>query len=308
MKRSTAAALLSLVLAPTPGLAADLGALPLTTPGRSGNDLVEVGTNWYIRGDLAVGFDDVPTLTYPGIATSLPGSAPVNVPAGSSNTFNTNFVGGLGVGYRYNDMLRFDATYEYRAGSGLNVTTTGIVCPYGDTSSSGYVYDTSQTCNSALTMKQHNNVVLANAYLDLGNYWGFTPYVGAGAGVNANSISGSATYTRAADGAAYTGVTVSPGTPNVWVDRNGNAVNPQPGIAFANQAWNQAINSTKYHFAFALTAGVGFALGPQATLDINYRYLNLGSTSVVFVNPTSGVIKTSSSAQDARIGIRYLLN
>ena len=309
MKRSTAAALLSLFLAPAPGLAADLlGAMPLAEPAARGpGDLVEVGTNWYIRGDLAVGFDQLPTLTYPNIATSLPGSTAINVPGGS-NTLKSNWVAGIGFGYRYNDMVRFDATYDYLAGSGLNVATSGIVCPSGATTPTGYIYDATQTCNSTLTLKQHNNVVLANAYVDLGNYWGFTPYLGAGAGLNVNSISGSAVYANAATGSPYGGTAANGVTPAVWVDKGGNTLNPQPGVPFATPSWNQAINTTKYNFAFALMAGVGFALSPEATLDINYRYLNLGSSSLVFTNPTGGVIKTSSSTQDARVGIRYLLN
>ena len=307
MKRSTAAALLSLFLAPTPGFAADLGAMPLMDSAKAPGEFTEVGTNWYIRGDIAVGFDELPTLTYPNIATTLPGSTAISSP-GNSNTLKSNWVAGIGVGYRYNDMIRFDATYDYLAGSGLNVATIGIVCPTGATTPTGYIYDVTQTCNSALTMKQHNNVLLANAYVDLGNYWGFTPYLGAGAGLNVNSISGSATYTNAANGSPYGGMVTSPGTPAVWVDKAGNTLVPQPGIPFATQGWNQAINTTKYNLAFALMAGVGFALSPQATLDINYRYLNLGTSSVVFTNPTGGVIKTTASTQDARVGIRYLLN
>jgi opacity protein-like surface antigen len=55
-------------------------------------------------------------------------------------------------------------------------------------------------------------------------------------------------------------------------------------------------------------AGVGFALTPSATLDINYRYMNLGSPSITINNPTGSVIKANASAQDLRVGIRYLLN
>lgn len=309
MKRSTAAALLSLFLAPAPVLAADLGAGAFSVPrSAAAGESVEIGTNWYIRGDIGAGFDSLPTLTFPTLATSLPGSNPVNNPAGSTSKFNTNFLAGIGIGFKYNDYLRFEASYDYRAGSGLGVTTTGIVCPSGAAVPTGYIYDPTVTCNSNLKLKQHDNVLLANAYVDLGDYFGLTPYVGAGAGLNVNSLSGSATYTTAATGASYPGTAPAVGVPGTWVNKTGAVLTPQPGAPFFGPAWDNKINATKYNLAFALMAGVGYALSSTATLDVNYRYMNLGTTSLTLKNPTGAVIKTSASSQDVRVGIRYLLN
>jgi len=323
MKRSTAAALLSLFLAPAPGLAADLlGAMPLAEPAARGpGDLVEVGTNWYIRGDMGFSFDTAPTLTYPNVLTPPPpGLATIANPAGygpssSGHDFNV----GLGIGYRYNDYLRFDATYEYRTGAGTSQVNGGIVCPYyaaGETSQGGptpillgYAYETNQTCNSYLTLKQHNNVGLANAYVDLGTYWGITPYIGAGAGLNVNSASGTLNYFKTSDGTSYRADLSPTGQyPHIWVDPYGNAINPQPNIPFAPQNWDRKINSTTYSLAIALMAGVGIQLTPNATLDLNYRYLNLGTTKLSLNNGAGAVITSKNNAQDLRVGMRYLLN
>jgi opacity protein-like surface antigen len=315
MKRSTAVALLSMFLAPASGYAADLSSMPLTVPQSDApGAMVEVGTNWYIRGDIGVGLENLPSLSYPNIGTALPGSALVNTQSVTNNSAAT-FNGGVGVGYKFNNYLRFDATYEYRTAPGLGVTSSGIVCPYSATvvnnaaGPAGYLYDPTQTCNSNLSVRQFNNVGMANAYVDLGDYYGFTPYVGAGAGLNANTITGSMAYTQAVNGAPYPGSPLgSVGIPNAWVNKTGALIAPQPAIPFDGQAWDRSINVTKYNFAFSIMAGVGYALGPNAILDIGYRYMNLGASTVNLNNPTGATIKTAGSSQDARIGIRYLLN
>lgn len=323
MKRSSAAALLSLFLAPAPGLAADLGAsMPMAASASqaSGNS-VEVGTNWYIRGDLGFSFDTAPTLTYPNVLTPPPaGLATVANPVGyAGSTPQHNFNAGLGIGFRYNDFLRFDATYEYRTGQGTSQTNTGIVCPYAASGEStqgtppvllGYSYETTQTCNSYLTLKQHNNVGLANAYVDLGTYWGITPYVGAGAGVNVNSATGTLTYNKTSDGTPYRADLSPTGQfPHVWVDPvTGRMINPAPNIPFAPQNWDRTINSTKYSLAIALMGGVGIQLGANTTLDLGYRYLNLGTTKLSLNNGAQAVITQKNVSQDVRVGVRYLLN
>ena len=290
MKRSTAAALLSLFVAPAAGLAADLGAMPMAgSTSQAPGSFVEVGANWYIRGDLAFSFDNAPTLTYPNLLTPPPaGLATVANPVGyGPSSPQHNFNAGIGVGFRYNDYLRFDATYEYRTGAGASQTNSGIVCPYAASGVStqgtpvvllGYSYETNQTCNSFLTLKQHNNVALANAYVDLGTYWGITPYVGAGAGLNVNSATGTLTYNKSSDGTPYRADLSPTGQfPHQWVDPvTGLAVNPQPNIPFGPQNWDRKIASTTYSLAIALMGGVGIQLGANATLDLGIAISILG--------------------------------
>ena len=282
---------------------------------------VEIGTNWYIRGDLGFSFDTAPTLTYPNQLTPPPaGLATVANPVGyGPSNPQHNFNIGLGVGYKYNDYLRFDATYEYRTGGGTSSTTNGIICPYAASGEStqgtppielGYAYEANQTCNSYLSLKQHNNVGLANAYVDLGNYWGLTPYIGAGAGLAVNSASGTLTYKKTSDGTPYRADLSPTGTfPHVWVDPfTGNPINPQPNIPFTTQNWDRKIASTTYSLAIALMAGVGYQIGPNTTLDFNYRYLNLGTTKLSLNNGAQAVLTSKNVSQDLRFGIRYLLN
>ena len=65
MKLVTKAALASLALA-APAQAADLfdAAPPASFPESQAPTTVEIGSNWYLRGDIGVSFEDGPTVSY----------------------------------------------------------------------------------------------------------------------------------------------------------------------------------------------------------------------------------------------------
>ena len=137
-------------------------------------------------------------------------------------------------------------------------------------------YDPAPAIGS-LSSKQHDNTFLGNAYVDLGTYSGFTPYVGGGLGLNINSLTQNLNFYETANNSPYaadlTPTGIAP-VPAVWVNPLGLPIVPQPPIPFALQNWNRSLTSTTYHLAWALSAGVGFHLTPSATLDVSYRYLN----------------------------------
>jgi len=308
-----------LTAAAWPAAAADLlgTAPPLTMPASQGPMTFEVGSNWYLRGDLGVGFDQTPTISLSSLSTPPPGLVGAPFPTSSETGWSTtNFTGGVGAGYRFNDYLRFDATWDYLTGPG-GARQTAVVCPYGLTGVAGktppraklgYLYDTSDACNATTDVRQYNNTFLANAYVDLGTYGGFTPYVGGGVGFNMNVMSGSLNAYETANGLPYAAnLTPAGGYPQVWVDPNGNPIAPQPNIAFAQQNWGRSISSTTYTFAWALAGGLGFQLNPSTTLDIGYRYLNNGEITRL-INPQTGLtLRQNNVSQQVRVGIRYVL-
>jgi opacity protein-like surface antigen len=321
MKVLTSLACAGLTVAAWPASAADLlgTAPPLTMPATEGSTMFEAGSNWYLRGELGISFDEAPTISLSGISTPPPGlvATPLTTAAGTGWS-TTNFTGGLGAGYRFNDYLRFDATWDYLNGPN-GTRQTAVVCPYGLTGKSsptpphqqlGYLYNTSDTCNATTDVRQYNNAFLANAYVDLGTYGGFTPYVGGGLGFNMNVLSGSLNTYQTNNGLPY-GANLSPAAgatyPQVWVDQYGNAIAPQPNVAFAPQNWSRSISSTTYTFAWALSAGFGFQLNPSATIDIGYRYLNSGEITRL-INPQTGLtMRQNNASQQLRVGIRYVL-
>jgi opacity protein-like surface antigen len=290
---------------------------PLTMPASQSPTLFEVGPNWYVRGDLGVSFDDAPTLSLPGLSAPPPGFYGSTLPAyAGQNIHSTDFTGGVGAGYRFNNYLRLDATWDYRGAPGGSSQTT-VVCPYGLTGLTsqvppnpllGYLYNTSNTCIGQASIKQHNNTFLGNAYADLGTYYGFTPYVGGGLGFNINTLSGNLAFNETANGQPYAADLSPVGAyPQIWLDPYGNPIAPQPNIAFAPQNWNRTFGSTTYSLAWALAAGIGFQLTPSATLEIGYRYLNSGTINTL-INPQTGMaVRENNWSQQIRVGLRYSL-
>jgi len=127
-------------------------------------------------------------------------------------------------------------------------------------------------------------VALANAYLDLGTWWSMTPFVGAGVGAARVSI---ANFT------------------DERIANNGGTV--LPSLAFGD-------NVAKWNLAWALHAGVAYNFSPNFTVQLAYRYLNMGDgltgdlrtfdgTNII-VNPTT--FKNISS-QDLMLGVRWNL-
>ena len=54
--------------------------------------------------------------------------------------------------------------------------------------------------------------------------------------------------------------------------------------------------------------GFGYQLTPSATLDIGYRYLNTGATTLYVTSPAAATIKNTNVSQEIKVGIRYMAN
>ena len=274
----------------------------------------EFASGWYLRGDVGWTRTNVPKLNYDGSLLST--------------TDNRNaWTAGLGVGYQWNSWLRTDATLDYSDKMTMSHSTLlapgggAIVCPYALQGVStqganpvelGYLYDTTNTCRNDAAAKQTRLTFLLNGYIDLGNWYGVTPYVGGGIGATGTQIQGTSTYLKTSDGSVYNANLTPTGTyPNVWVDAAGNPVGTphvgsdpsKPALTFAQQNWNTSIHQRFYRFAWSLTGGFAYDIAPHMKLDINYRYVNLGSYQVV--DPNGAVQNKTASTQDVRVGLRW---
>jgi opacity protein-like surface antigen len=89
-------------------------------------------------------------------------------------------------------------------------------------------------------------VVLANAYVDLGTWWCITPFIGAGVGGARVAING------------FTDAGIA--------NQGGGAL---PGLAYAD-------NVSKWNFAWAVHAGLAYKVTPNFTVELAYRYLDMG--------------------------------
>jgi opacity protein-like surface antigen len=126
-------------------------------------------------------------------------------------------------------------------------------------------------------------VVLANAYADLGTWWCITPFIGAGVGGARVSINN------------FTDQGITAGGP------------PIASLAFGD-------NVSKWNFAWAVHAGLAYKVTPNFTIELAYRYLDMGDgltgdlrtfdgTNNVF-NPTTFKNITS---HDLKLGVRWNL-
>jgi opacity protein-like surface antigen len=123
-------------------------------------------------------------------------------------------------------------------------------------------------------------VLLANAYFDLGTWWCLTPFVGAGVGFS-----------------------------RVTIDhfRDNNIIEGGGGVADAASKWN---------FAWALHAGLAYRVTPGFTVELAYRYLNLGDgiTADVFnIDGTNSTIGNGTTfhgltSHDLKLGVRWSLD
>lgn len=119
-------------------------------------------------------------------------------------------------------------------------------------------------------------LLLANAYFDLGTWHGMTPYVGAGIGASRNTI-------------------------HNFTDTN----TPNNGSAYA-------ATDSKWDFAWALHAGMGFQVTENLTLDVAYRYTDLGdaqSGDIITYTGTNTVTNPmhfkSLTSHDVMVGMRW---
>src|SRR5437868_12425524 len=128
-------------------------------------------------------------------------------------------------------------------------------------------------------------VVLGNAYVDLGTWWCMTPFIGAGVGGARVAI-------------------------NNFTDQRlaNNGFGALPGLAFGD-------NVAKWNFAWALHAGVAYKVTPNFTVELAYRYLDMGNgltgdlhafdgTNAI-VNPTTF---KSITSHDLKLGVRWDLS
>ena len=129
-------------------------------------------------------------------------------------------------------------------------------------------------------------VFLANAYVDLGTWWCVTPFIGAGIGGSYNTIK---SFTDI--GATQVG---------------GNTI----------LSTTFGADHSKWNFAWALYAGLAYQVTPNFTVELAYRYLNLGDAAtgptnsfdgVTVVNGTPFVFKELTS-QDVKLGLRWMFN
>lgn len=227
-------------------------------------------TGFYLRGDLGVANTNASNLnsTYRD-GNTLASLGTVEGPVSVGDPFLL----GLGVGYQFNAWLRADITGEYRNNINYRASST---YQWGSPGNSPCDPTSGIWCGDAYTGQVKTGLFLANGYVDIGSWGGFTPYVGGGVGLAAYQVSG------LTDNSLYPG-----------------------GFGFAN-------NYNGTNFAWALTTGVAYRFSSTLLLDVSYRYVNMGAfnTGVIACNDHTSchgeIQHFNVASNDLRIGLRWL--
>ncbi|MHB8883464.1 MAG: outer membrane protein [Methylovirgula sp.] len=217
-------------------------------------------SGWYLRGDVGVGLNQ---------SSNFISSAASTVSGFRYNGYGigTQAIFGLGVGYQFNNWFRADVTGEYRTDSKY-WANEGYAAGVGyGAGSDGYF--------GAV----RNAVFLANGYVDLGTWYGFTPFVGAGVGVADTNFHGLMDV----------------------------------GLGPSNYGgFGTASDRTSAQLAWALMAGVDYAIAPNWRVELSYRYLDMGSvrSNGIMCLPTCAPPYETQSfhmaSNDIRVGLRYI--
>lgn len=172
-----ASALAATILLPmTPALAADYDP-PIYVDQAPDYQPVEVGSGWYLRGDVAY----LPQKSFKNGDFTFPPTITNNK---SFSESEDAVFGSIGFGYHFNDYLRADLNLGYLPGNQVNLSydnTADVTSP------------TLPTLGSA-SVKNYAFTGMLNGYVDLGTYVGVTPYLGAGIGLIRSTHKLSATY------------------------------------------------------------------------------------------------------------------
>ena len=172
MKLTLRMALVALALAPlTPVHAADYDP-PVYVDQAPDYVPVEVGSGWYLRGDVSY----LPQKSFDNQDFA-------SATASFSNKEDPIFAS-IGFGYHFNDYLRADLNLGYLPGNKIGV---------GYDDSATVIAPATATVASA-SLKNYAYSGMLNGYVDLGTYVGITPYLGAGIGVVRSKRSLSASY------------------------------------------------------------------------------------------------------------------
>ena len=194
------------------------------------------------------------------------------------HTFTGGTSYGLGVGYQFNSWLRADVTGEYRSKVNFSGNDFAVIRGLNGVAGLSPLGDTYNGGYSSW-------VALANMYVDLGTWWCITPFIGAGVGGAYNKTTG------LSDLATFP------------------ANNTSSGLY-------QASGSEKWNLAWAVHAGLAYKVSNNFTVELAYRYLDLGTAVTGRGDNFAGTLNGGGRpfeyrdlvSHDVKLGVRWSLD
>lgn len=271
--------------------------LPMTKP-------VEVGTGWYLRGDLAynISKDDVHSnvTTVGPLSSSSDFSIPTSSFAVTSVSKDTTPISGsIGFGYHFNDYLRADIDVGVLSMNKSNYESPGS-CEGTTTitnNATGAVLSTqpgTASCDSNIAVQTNVWYGMLNGYFDLGTYAGLTPYVGAGVGFAYAPVKFSTSATCKAS-------QTSNGTTTTTFLCDGQSSASDASVNYAGSSYK----NNSFSFAYALSAGFAYQMTKNLSLDVGYQYIDAPNAQYAAVGDSGPYIGKGLSYQQVKVGLRY---
>jgi opacity protein-like surface antigen len=217
-------------------------------------------SGWYLRGDIGFSNQQVDSLFNQNYSRY---DSVTNVDKG----FDAAPIFGLGIGYNINNWLRADVTGEYRGRANFHGLDIGFTAVPGGPGNNFWP--------DRYTGSKYEWTFMFNGYIDIGTWYGITPFVGAGIGFSRNTITNFGDVNMAVAGDSHSS------------------------------------DASKWNFAWALHAGIGYRVNPAMTLELAYRYINLGdATTGTMVDYTFAGFDTPFefhhlTSHDLKLGLRY---
>ncbi|RJT41024.1 porin family protein [Mesorhizobium waimense] len=247
---------------------------------------VEVGSGWYLRGDI-------------GYAFSHPFDHE-ETPAGFTSK-SSLFEGSVGMGYHFNDYLRADLNFGIlptnRFGDNFVTTCDGSITTTRTDVNTGIVIDqtnaaASAPCNGSNIANNKAYSLMANGYIDLGTYVGLTPYIGGGLGVVYSK------YSRAIGQRDCTETTTTNTAGGIQTVDQFNCDDPA-GYAGA------VASKGSYDLAYALAAGLSYQVTKNVSVDLGYEYFAIPGAKYVAYDGGAFNIHEGVDYQSVKVGLRY---
>ncbi len=236
---------------------------------------VEVGSGWYLRGDVGYVFDK----SFDDLDRGAIGQFPDYDDFGafvlpSSEDDSTDIVASIGFGYHFNDYLRADINAGYLPNE---------------------KYDLGDALGDDVRFSSKNSYYtgIVNGYVDLGTYAGLTPYVGAGIGVlhTKTKVNASASCATAN---SFVGQLDGEAIANLYCKTN-----DETEVAKADYS------ETSYDILYTANAGFSYQVARNTSLDVGYQYMIAPNANYVQIDGDGLGRGEGFDSHSVKVGLRY---
>ncbi|OCP38107.1 outer membrane protein [Ensifer sp. LC163] len=249
----------AVLLSGTAAFAADIYQPPVEAPIVEQPAEVIQTSGWYLRGDVGYAWNKLRGAHF------YQGGPSGSITDFESADIDDSWVIGGGVGYQFNNYLRTDVTLDYWGDGDFTGSTLGECGSFPG-----------EPCRSRDVSSVSAWSLMANAYVDIGTYGAFTPYVGAGIG---------ATHVK-------------------WGKlRNTSCVIGDPSRC---DPTTEHDGESKWRFTYALMAGTAIDLTCNLKADVGYRFRQVDDGNMFgYANGGGPGSDEGFYIHEARAGLRY---